>query len=401
MKKSGKYLLVGATTKSSLTGLTIAFDLLVQGFIDRGIPHRVVDIDTWGAPKNYGKLGIYRVLTTLGVLLSYYWKSIGTNTVYLLMATSLFGFLRNMLMIWPSHLLGHRIILHLHGAGFENFYGKQSGWLQKFIISTFSKAETIIVLSEGIGKQFNLIKDKGTVIKVVYNSVPYEPNISDINQKTITKNGQFRLLFLSNLIKSKGYLELLEACKILYHDYKIPIECDFCGKFIHTILTEDEVRHPEEQFLQLISDWKLDEVVRYRGIVSGKEKITLLNQAHLFLLPTVYPWEGQPISILEALSFGVPVISTNYRSIPDQVVHGQHGILLNGNNPLDIANAVQQIWQNPNKYKHWSLQARQHFIANFTQEKHLNTIIPIICGKNDWVKNDANSKPLKKDIAIQ
>ena len=60
--------------------------------------------------------------------------------------------------------------------------------------------------------------------------------------------------------------------------------------------------------------------------IAGDEKEKLYSEADIFLLPTYYLGEGQPISIIEALSYGLPVISTNFRGIPEQIKNNENGI---------------------------------------------------------------------------
>ena len=87
----------------------------------------------------------------------------------------------------------------------------------------------------------------------------------------------------------------------------------------------------------------------------------MLSMAHVLILPTNYPWEGQPVSIIEALSFGLPVISTNYRSIPEQIIDHYNGYLIEYHNPDQIANAVYELVSEPDKYRQMSSECVNSF----------------------------------------
>lgn len=373
------YLLVGPTSRLIITGLSMAFDLVVKGFADRKLPYLVADVGAWGIAKEPGTFDWQRMFTTIAVLFAFWCKLWRAQTVYMIIASSLWGFIRNALMIWPSCWLGRRLVLHLHGGGYEYFYQSQSSWLQGMISRTLSQADTIIVLGENLREQFAFLPDVN--IAVVPNSIPVEPPAEAILPKSLPTDSPLRLLYLSNLIESKGYLDLLAACRVLHHEYEIPIQCAFCGKFIRT--TVDHHQSAEEamaHFTNLIDTWELKEVVTYHGLVSGAIKDRLLQQAHALVLPTTYPWEGQPISILEALAYGTPVIATAHRDIPSQVINRYNGFLVSAHAPLEIADAVRTMWQSPALYTRLSQSARQHFRENYTQEHHLNRLIPIICG---------------------
>jgi len=384
-------LLVGPTSRSIVTGLTHSFDLLTNGFNSRNIPHLVIDTGAWGAAKEPGAFDLRRIATTLTILFSFWTKLWKAETVYLLLSTTLLGFLRTALMIWPSHLMGCRVILHLNGSGFTYFCENQPIWIQYFIRFTVAQTDTIIVLSESFSSQFAFAQEKGTSIQVVPNSVVDEPPPEEVVTKSLPQSGPLRLLYLSNLMEHKGYLELLSACRILHHEYAIPIQCNFCGDFIHTKLGRDlgSPAEAKERFLHLITAWELNDVVQYNGLVSGDAKRNYLNDSHIFLLPTTHPWEGQPLSIVEALAFGTPVISTNHRGIPDQVIHKYNGLLIDGNDPQKIAESVQAMWQEPLLYRALSENAQQYFLENFTQEHHLDRMVSIICGFENYRSSES------------
>jgi glycosyltransferase involved in cell wall biosynthesis len=134
----------------------------------------------------------------------------------------------------------------------------------------------------------------------------------------------------------------------------------------------------QAQFIKLIEDSGLEKCVAYHGVVVGRRKEELIKLAHLFVLPTSYPWEGQPISIIEALAFGTPVVATRYRGIPEQVIDGYNGFLVAPNAPEDIAGAVKKIATDSDLYSTLSRNAISHFQGNFTQEVHLHRLISVI-----------------------
>lgn len=92
---------------------------------------------------------------------------------------------------------------------------------------------------------------------------------------------------------------------------------DFAGKFF-----EDSEK---EYFDSYVKENKLEEYITYHGIVGGESKRNLLKECYIFALPTRYPNEGQPISILEAMGNGMFIISTDHAGIPD-IVGTENGI---------------------------------------------------------------------------
>jgi glycosyltransferase involved in cell wall biosynthesis len=380
-----KTLLVGPRSTKELTyDMSIGFDLLISGFEERNLSHAIVDRTKGMVGRKVGVFSLGGIFSTLGMLYSFMLNLRHVTVVYLTIGTSKAGFLRDMIMIWLSSLGQKRIVLHLKGGGYLSFYEKNSGWLRFLIRRTMAKADTIIVLGNLLRDQFGFIADTDLKLVVVTNGLPSEIQGNGNLNKVRANSDSFRLLYLSNMILSKGYLDVLEACRILYVERGIPVQCDFCGAFLTTVNDNSEVsaEEAEADFRRLIEEKDLTAVVHYHGTVRGERKQAILREADVFVLPTAYPWEGQPISIIEALAYGLPVIATRYRGIPEQVIDGRNGFLLEEKSPQAIADAVERLWREPTLYEQFSQYAIQHYQQNFTREAHLNRLIPVILGEN-------------------
>ena len=373
-------LLVGFRQQFAVTGLSLAFELLLAGLQRRHIPYRLVDLGTLWDANQVGRFTRVRAWIALRLLLIFYAQIIRIPNVYITIASSRVGFLRDALMIWPARLCRRRLVLHLHGAGYQPFYQTQPRWLQGIIAQTLAQADTIIVLGESLRDHFAFVPGYAQKVQVVPNGLTLGLQSEATHTKTLPGGGPLRLLFLSNMLESKGYLKVLAACRILHQERNLPLHCDFCGDFVQTVSDQaGTVTEAQQAFLHLIQHWNLGEVVTYHGLVTGAAKQHLLEQAHLLLLPTTYPWEGQPLSIIEALAMSTPVIATRQGAIPEQVRDGYNGFLTQAE-PQAIADAIEHLWRNPPLYRKLSRNARSHFLTHFTSEKHLERLIPLIVG---------------------
>lgn len=370
-------LLVGPrATPDLVSGMRIGFELLISGFQERGLPYTVVDRSTGMSGKKVGTLTITSVLASLYLFLVY-WKGLfSARSVYITISISRPGFIRDALMIWSARLFRTRVILHLKGGGYLSFYNESHVLLKACIRKTFATADTIIVLGDLLRDQFKFVPGITTKLRVVPNGLPKDLAVNRQRPKSLDDSAELRLLYLSNLIPAKGYIDLLEACAIL-QERGLPIICDFCGAIVNTV-NDEGIENSEEWFWAIVKQLGIKEIVRYHGTVQGKAKERFLQNAHLFVLPTYYSWEGQPISIIEALAFGTPVISTRYRGIPEEVRHDHNGFLVSPRCAQEIADAVERLWRDPDTYRQFSQNALMHFRENFTQDSHLDRLLPIL-----------------------
>jgi glycosyltransferase involved in cell wall biosynthesis len=101
------------------------------------------------------------------------------------------------------------------------------------------------------------------------------------------------------------------------------------------------------------------------GFVSGEKKIRLLREADLFLFPTRYLGENQPVNLIEAMAFGLPIVTTRWRSLPEMLPPDYPG-LVSGQNPDEIAATILKVLASRSDER-----VRKHFCERFTLERHL------------------------------
>ena len=399
MRRSGegKLLLVGnSSTGKRITGLSISFDMVLSALKEGGVEFLLVDKSAIGISERVGSFSFARTAKMIALIVTFWLKVFRSDIIYMTIATSTLGFLRDAFMIWPGRLLGRRIVVHLHGGGLRSFYEGSSAAFRFVIRRTLAQVATIVVEGELLRNQFHFVPEKQADIRVVPNGLPdgLRPDTALVKSLPSSTSDPVYLLYLSNLMESKGYLHVLEACRILKHDLGLNIHCDFCGSFVGMIdgntLTADQA---EEGFLNLIERWNLAEIVTYHGIIRGKPKEEILRRAHIFVLPTYYPWEGQPLSIIEAIAFGTPVVTTRFHGIPEIVVERHNGLFVDARSPEQIASSVHAISRDPEDYRRMSENAITHFEKNFTRGVHLTRLINTIYSREAFADSQGGQSP--------
>lgn len=294
-----------------------------------------------------------------------------TDVYYLAIAQSTVGVLRDLMIL---HLIRRdknrkNVIVHLHGGGFQTFYQNANPSLKKMIREEYSVVTKAVVLGESLRGMFEGILPDGKIC-IVPNCVDDEVLVSEQEAAEkadkILHKQRLQVLYLSNMIREKGYPEVLEAAKRCGEK----MDFIFAGKFY----SEAE----KEEFLEKLKEEHLDTFVRYAGIVQGGEKKKLLKESDIFVLPTYYPHEGQPITIIEAMSAGMGVICTAHAGIGDLVTDRENALFVRAQHPEDICDALGTMDRDRELLRSISQANRQKTLAEFTEEKYITRMSELL-----------------------
>lgn len=224
------------------------------------------------------------------------------------------SFWRKAIFIYIAKFFHKKVVWHMHAGRFAVFYQQHRYAVRKVV----NKSDVIIALSE-YWKEYFKNEFPTKRVEIIKNVIS-APRVH--KQQT----GYFTLLFLGLLGKNKGIYDLLECIR----DHKV----EFQGKLKLYIGGNGEIEHVK----QLIKEYGIADIVIFEGWVSGDKKIELLNKSDAYILPSYK--EGLPISILEAMSYGMPIISTPVGGIPEIVSNGENGYLVEPGNKEDIYKAI-------------------------------------------------------------
>jgi glycosyltransferase involved in cell wall biosynthesis len=271
------------------------------------------------------------------------------DVCYFTLSTKGFGFYKDVPLIFLVKLFKVKLLYHLHNKGVSD---KSNKMLDDCLYRLVFNHSFVILLSK------NLYADVDKYVQV--NQVYYCPNgvpKPDIKNANRTKDAViFNILFLSNLIESKGVYILLEACKQL-KERKINFNCLYVGG-IGDI--------SEIDFNNKVKELNLINHVRYLGKRFGVEKDEIFNNADILVLPTLN--DCFPLVLLEAMQFYLPVISTFEGGIPDIVQDKKTGYLVLKNDVFDLTNKIESLINDPELMNSMGIAAHRRFKENYTLE---------------------------------
>lgn len=261
------------------------------------------------------------------------------------------SFERKMLMTRTAKLFRKKVILHMHAADFVEYYNESKS--KKWIEDSIRKCDLLIVLSPSWRDFFISIGINSENIIILNNIVTPQVVVDNRIDK------ELKFLFLGWLGKRKGIWDLLDVI-IEHHD-------ELKGKFFLRFGGNDF----ENEINQLIEKKELNDVVKFEGWVSGKKKEECLSWANVFILPSYN--EGLPISILEAMTYGMPIISTTVGGIPEVVKDRQNGFLIHAGDKKQIWDSIKYLIDNPDKVKLYGSKSLE-LVKPYTPEFVMNRL---------------------------
>jgi glycosyltransferase involved in cell wall biosynthesis len=149
--------------------------------------------------------------------------------------------------------------------------------------------------------------------------------LSDDERKAAGAEPQtYRILYLAHCTRGKGVFDAIAGVKLaneILARQKSPIT-------LRLTIAGNFVNHEEKlEFEKLIEEPGMARTVRYLGFVGGDQKNQALRDADLFCFPTYYQNENQPVNLIEAMAFGLPIITTRWRSLPEMFLENYPGLV--------------------------------------------------------------------------
>lgn len=235
------------------------------------------------------------------------------------------SFLRKSLFVLAARAFRRPVVLHVHGAQFDRFYEDSSSMYRRYIDWILDCCTWIITLSDQWLAWFRAHTRNENIIRV-YNPVILSDTRPDRGEAP--PRNPPTVVFLGRIGQRKGAYDLLHAMANVVAA-RVPGHLHLCG--------DGEV----EQARQVARDLGIEQHVTIPGWVGADERRRLLGSARVFVLPSYH--EGLPVSILEAMSAGVPVVSSPVGGIPDAISDGVEGLLVPPGNPDELAAALMKI----------------------------------------------------------
>jgi glycosyltransferase involved in cell wall biosynthesis len=251
----------------------------------------------------------------------------GTDLVFLNPSLGFRSFFRDGLFARQLAKKGIAFVVFFHGWDLD-FEGKVTKKYVSFFQRSFGKADTLFVLSKKFAEKLREWGYKGTiVVETTAVDVKLLKNF-DIDQKYSGKNNadKTRILFLSRLLKEKGIYETIDAfvaIRAKFHKLELVIAGD------------------GEAYEEIFKYSNGKDGIVMKGHVEGQQKIDLFKSCHIYCLPSYT--EGLPTSVLEAMAFGLPVITTPVGGLVDFFKDEKMGCFVAVGNVTELQHRMENL----------------------------------------------------------
>lgn len=317
-------------------------------FVNLSTSRKVEEIQKGGLWLNIKKAGrfIHSFVLVLWLLSTRHY-----DLCYLAITCHGKPFLKDFPFVMLCKMFRKKIIIHQHNKGMSEDIDR---WPYRWALPLAYRNTKVMLLSKHLYEDVSKAVKEDQVL-ICPNGIPYVPYTQAPNE-----GGTPHILFLSNLIESKGVFILLEACSIL-KEKGIEFICDFVGKDSKDISTN--------QFQERIKSMELCDNVIYHGPKYGNDKERFWGQSALFVFPTFYKDECFPLVLLEAMQHNLPVVTTNEGGIPDIVVDGVTGYICERRNAEQLGDKIEILLNSPELCLEMGNAGRKRYEEHFTQER--------------------------------
>lgn len=237
------------------------------------------------------------------------------------------AFYKDFIVVQVIKLFGYKVVVHYHNKGVAT---RQDKWLDDKLYRLFFKNIKVILLAEALYQDVKKYVKREDIF-ICPNGIPSTLDDVPIAER---HNAVLRLLFLSNLLETKGVYVLLDALKVL-KERGFSFICDFVGG--------ETAEIDAKKFAEEVEKRGLNEYAIYLGKKYGEEKNEEYAKSDIFVFPTFYPNECFPLVLLEAMQQGLPCISTNEGGIASIIDDGKTGFWVEKQNPVLLADKIEVL----------------------------------------------------------
>ena len=265
--------------------------------------------------------------------------------------------LRDIALLLPTRWMFRKTIFHFRASGLSEYYQALPAVLKPVLRMVYFEPDIGVRLSKFAPEDPKILKAKHEYI--VPNGIEdaFSEYLEACERATEDKkrDGHY-ITYIGILSESKGIKILLEACTIL------------AGQgisFLVNLVGEFESANFENSVRGYCVENRLNDKVIFHGVLTGCEKYRIIASSDIFCFPSFFESETAPVSALEALCFGIPVVATRWRGIPSLIEDEVVGLLVPIRDPDAVAQKLRLLMRDPGLRNEMARRGRKRYLESF------------------------------------
>lgn len=335
-------------------GSTVMTVVFLETLDRLGLPYRLVDRRFSKSLGDVGRFKLSKLTASAGLvgrlLLALVRKR--PRQVVFFMTNRTASFLVDWVLSEVLRLFGTPTVGYLHTQGYTALAKRGAPW--RFLVRRLlTSAQTLVCLSSALEADVRRLAPKARIVSIA--NTPHQVP-AELEHVSGPEGAALTVLFLSNLIPEKGIGEFLELAAH-FEEQGSPVRFVAAGAPVS-----------EEQLAELRASAGPNTDVL--GAVGPDRKWDLLREASVLVFPSRYPFEAQPLVIVESMAAGLPVVAFDIGGIGDLVNDGQTGRLLTVGDAAGMRQAVDELIASPDTCAEMNIAARDSFASNYSRNAY-------------------------------
>jgi glycosyltransferase involved in cell wall biosynthesis len=283
--------------------------------------------------------------------------------VYVPVSQNRLGFLRDSLFLLLARAARRRRYVHLHGGYFDAFYRSTDPLTRRLVRAALSGATEAWVLTPGLRPAFAGLIEPGRVH--VLGNVVDDPMTANGNGNGHRAAKGLRVLYLSTLMAPKGCFELIECLRAMGD----------AARGLHVRIVGEgspEVMARLAAGARLLAGRGVR--VDLPGPLDGAAKLHEYEQADVFVFPSYYPFEGQPLVLLEAMAAGLPIVATSLGGIPETLRDEHEALLVAPRDRVAFVGALKRVAADPELRARLGAAGRRRYEERYRSDRYADDL---------------------------
>lgn len=271
------------------------------------------------------------------------------------------SFAKHSLMVYISRLFNIPVIIQPHCSPNKLIPEHSSHW-RTYVLFSLSLCEGIIIISKEWDMLLGLFPNIN--IRYIPNVIDVKPYMRLPRPREIA-NGQVNILYLGRIHWEKGLFDLINAVAIIHNMGGTEFQVNIVGES----LSNEELESVKES----IESNDLQGIIKIFEPEYGERKINRFALTDIFVLPSYY--EGMPMSIIEAMAAGLPVVGSSVGGIPQLIEEQETGFMVNPGDVQALSTYLLELINSPEKRLVMGASGRRKVAQYFDIE---NAIEPLV-----------------------